>query len=268
MKFTVLGANGFIGSKLVEYLQKKDFKCFTPDVRNENILEKSLGNVIYSIGVSDFKERPFDAVNAHVSVLKKLLEKGTFDSLLYISSGRLYYNGTSSEEEEDIIINTSHLNDLYNISKAMGEAMCIASKKKNIKIVRPSNVTGNNISSKLFIPSILRDAVDNNKIVLHSTLDSEKDYVYIDDVVSLLPKILLDGKEKIYNIGYGKNTTNKEIVEEISRHTNCKIDTVDPSRFSFPQISIKRIQNEFNFKPTSVISKIELMVNEYIKSKN
>jgi nucleoside-diphosphate-sugar epimerase len=267
MKFTVLGAKGFIGSKLVENFQKNGIECFSPDIRNEDIFEKSLDNVIYSIGVSDFKERPFDAVEAHVSILKKLLEHGKFNSLLYISSGRMYYNGSSTKEEDNIIVNPSKLNDLYNISKAMGESMCIASKK-NIKIVRPSNVTGNNIFSKLFIPSILRESIDNKKIVLRSTLDSEKDYVYIDDVVSLLPKILLEGKEKIYNIANGKNTPNKDIVEEISRLTNCEIDFKDPEKFSFPQISIKRIQNEFNFKPISVTSKIELMVKEYKKIRN
>ena len=268
MRFTVLGANGFIGSKLVEHLQKDGVECFTPDVRKENIFQKSLGHVIYSIGVPNFIERPFDAVDAHVCVLRKLLEHGKFDSLLYISSGRIYYNSSSTKEEDSININPLHLNDLYNISKLMGESMCIASKKDNVKIVRPSNVTGSNVSSKLFIPSILRDAVYHQKIILHCTLDSQKDYVYIDDVVSLLPKIVLDGKDRIYNIAYGKNTTSKEIVDEISRLTNCKIDIIEPSKFSFPQISIKRIQDEFNFKPISITSKIELMVNEYIKSKN
>jgi len=268
MRFTVLGANGFIGSNLVKYLQKDGIECFSPDVRKENILQKSLGHVIYSIGISNFVEWPYDAVDAHVCVLRKLLEHGRFDSLLYLSSGRIYYNASSTKEEAAITVNPLHLNDLYNISKVMGESMCIASKKDNVKIVRPSNVTGSNFSSELFIPSILRDAVDKQKIILHSTLNSEKDYVYIDDVVSLLPKIALNGKDKVYNIAYGKNIKNKEIVEEISRFTNCKIDIVNPSKYSFPQISIERIQSEFNFKPISIISKIELMVKEYMKSKN
>ena len=75
--------------------------------------------------------------------------KGNFDSFVYVSSARLYYNGISTNEEDDIVINPNNLNDLYNISKVMGESACIASSKKNIKIIRPSNVTGNNFSSQM-----------------------------------------------------------------------------------------------------------------------
>ena len=166
MKYTILGSKGFIGSHLVKYLEKQGNEVITLDIRKEEIHNKSLGNVIYSIGIPNFIERPFDAVEAHVCLLTKLLEKGNFDSFLYISSARLYAELESTNENESITVNPSKINDLYNISKAMGESICLASKKKKIKIVRPSNVTGNNFRSNLFIPSIIRDAVTNQKIVL------------------------------------------------------------------------------------------------------
>ena len=264
MKFTILGSKGFIGSHLVKSLEKKEISCFAPDLRKQDILQENLGHIIYSLGVSDFIQRPYDAVDAHVCIVRKILEKGHFDSFLYLSSGRIYYNGTSTEEEDNIIINPLQQNDLYNISKAMGESICISSKKENIRIVRPSNVTGNNFSSNLFIPSILRDAVDNRKIFLRSTLDSEKDYVHIDDVVHLLPEIAVKGKQQVYNIAFGKNITNQEIVNEISRLTDCEVEVQSQaSKFSFPTISIKRIKNEFGFLPTPIIPRLEEMVKAY-----
>jgi len=269
LKFTIFGASGFIGSNLAEHFKKEKIDFSVPDIRKEDILNNSLGHVIYSIGVSDFLQRPYDAVEAHVCILRKLLQYGKFDSLLYISSGRIYYNGTSTNEEDSLIINPLQTSDLYNISKVMGESLCVASRHENIRIVRPSNVTGNNITSNLFIPSILRDAVDKKIITLHSTLDSEKDYVYIDDVITILPKIALHGKHKVYNLAFGKNITNKEIVEEISRVTNCKVQiTSDAKRFSYPNISITRIQNEFGYKPVSIIPKLEKMIASYKNSKN
>jgi len=90
--------------------------------------------------------------------------------------------------------------------------------------------------------------------------------VYIDDVLNILPKISLKGKNKIYNIANGKNTSNEEIVKKIQKITNCKIEVKKKATtYRFPTISINRIQKEFGFKPTSVLEKIEKIVNDYKK---
>ncbi|QUC65598.1 SDR family oxidoreductase [Nitrosopumilus sp. K4] len=264
-----MGSKGFIGSNLVTHLKNEGHECYTPEIRTDNINNKNLGNVIFAIGVSNFVEKPFEAVNAHVCALSKILQKTRFDSFLYFSSGRVYYNGTSTNEDDSLSVNPMKINDLYNISKAMGESICIASGKENVRIVRPSNVTGSDFSSNLFIPSILRDAVDKGKISLRSTLDSEKDYVYIGDVVNIATKISISGKHSIYNIAFGKNTTSKKIIDEIIANTGCELD-IQPnsSKFSFPTISIEKIKNEFGFEPTPFIPKIKTMIENYKKFKN
>jgi len=101
---------------------------------------------------------------------------------------------------------------------------------------------------------------------LHSTLDSEKDYVYIDDLIELIPKIILSNKFSLYNIASGYNTTSKKIIDEIIRLTDCKIEIApDAKKFSSSQIDITRIKNEFNFVPTNIIEKIENVVKFYQK---
>ena len=52
MKFTVFGANGFIGSHLVDHLKKNHFECSTPDIRSDDISNKSLGHIIYAGRIS------------------------------------------------------------------------------------------------------------------------------------------------------------------------------------------------------------------------
>jgi len=264
VKFTVIGSNGFIGSHLQQYIKNQGHECFSPDIRNQNIFGEDLGHVIYAIGVPNFLERPFDTIDSHVCILKNLLEKANFESFLYISTARFYYNCSTSNEEEDFIINPTKLDDLYNISKALGESICYSSKHENIKIVRPSNVTGNNFSSTLFIPSILRDAINKNKIKINSTLDSEKDYVWITDVVNMIIEIILKGKNKIYNISSGRNTKSEDIINEICKWTNATVE-INPNatKFSSPLISNQRIKDEFGFKPTSIISKIKNMIESY-----
>jgi nucleoside-diphosphate-sugar epimerase len=266
MKFTIIGPNGFIGKSLIEYLTNKGIECHTLELRKDKITNESLGHVIYAIGVPNFKERPFDAVDAHACTLMQFLKEATFDSFLYLSATHVYLGSTSTSEDNPITIDPSDFNELYIISKLMGEAICFASNKPNVRIVRPSNVTGKNFFSNLFIPSIIRDAVDRKKIVLHSTLDSEKDYIRIDDIVRILPEISLNGKHKIYNIARGQNTKTEDIVEEISRVTGCQVEVIPGSReYSFPVISIDRVKSEFEFNPRSVIGDLEEIIESYKK---
>ncbi len=267
MKFTVLGANGFLGSHLVSYLKEQNHECYTPDIRKENLSNENLGNVIYAIGVSDFLNKPLETIDAHVCILNQILKKSDFDSLLYLSSGRIYYNTSSTTEDEIVTVDPTSLDDLYNISKIMGESICMAFKRKKIKIVRPSNVLGTGATKNNFVPSIISDALKNNKIILNSTLDSEKDYVDVDDLVTLIPKILLDGKYDIYNIASGYNTKTRDIVNEIVKLTDCKVEIKkDAKEFSFPKICVDKIKNEFNFTPIPVVNQIKKMITEYQKN--
>lgn len=264
MKFSVFGSNGFIGSNVVQHLIKNNFEYKTPDIKKDNLLNEDLGHVIYCLGITNVLKNPYRAVDAHVCMLKKILEKGKFDSFLYLSSTRIYNNNSVTNEETDILVNPLNQNELYNISKILGESICVASGRENVRIVRLSNVTGNNFFSHLFIPSIIRDAVEKNEITLHSTLDSEKDYIHINDVVQLLLEIIIRGKYTTYNIANGINTKSKEILDEISRVTNCKIKVVENGKYSStPKISIERIREEFDFQPKSIISKLENIIKSY-----
>jgi nucleoside-diphosphate-sugar epimerase len=264
LKFTILGSSGFIGSNVSKTLKNKNFDCYTPDVRKESLVGKNLGNVIYSLGVSDFRNKPLDTIDAHICILNKILKNCSFDSLLYISSGRMYYNVNSTLEENSLIGNPNMKNDLYNISKLQGESLCMSMNNPKIKIIRPSNVVGITAPSNLFIPSLIKEAVTTKKIILHSTLDSEKDYVYIDDLVQLIPKIISSNKFQVYNIASGYNISSNKIIDEIIRLTDCKLEIAsDAKKFSSGQINIDRIKNEFNFEPTRITDKIKELVEFY-----
>ena len=136
MKYTIFGSTGFIGSSLVHYLTTQGHECYTPDIRIDDISNIPLENVIYAIGESEFIKKPLETVDAHVCAVNKILSKSKFSSFLYISSGRFYYDMNSTNEENSISVNPLDENQLYNISKIMGESLCISSKKSNVKIIR------------------------------------------------------------------------------------------------------------------------------------
>lgn len=264
MKFTILGSSGYIGSAIVKKLESENIKCLKPNITVEKIPNENLGHVIYAVGVPNFKEKPDRAIDAHVILLKKILEEANFESFLYLSSTRLYHNSSTTNEESSLIVNPLNFDHIYNISKIMGEMLCNMSKKKHVRIARLSNVTGNNLNQKVFLSTIISDAVEKKKIVLETSLDSEKDYVHIDDVIETIIKISTKGKNKIYNIAAGKNLTNEQIVNKIQVATSCKLEIIkNAKKYSFPPIDIDTIQNEFKFKPRIVLDEIEALIKLY-----
>ena len=74
--FTVLGASGFIGGRLVRYLRSLGHSVLVPGRDDAHLTGQPLGHLIYAIGVTaDFRARPFDTMDAHVSVLSKALRE-------------------------------------------------------------------------------------------------------------------------------------------------------------------------------------------------
>ena len=263
--FTVLGASGFIGSHLVKYLKSEGCDCHAP-VRGEDISTQNLGNVIYCIGLTaDFRTKPFDTVDAHVCYLLKTLKQYKFDSFLYLSSTRVYGVREDTAYEEDVIHSQPLIpGDLYNISKIMGESICFAAGKDNVRVVRLSNVYGYDSKSENFIFSLIRDALRGGKIVLNTTRDSSKDHVSVHDVVRILPEIAVKGKNRIYNVASGENITAGQIVDTLSRLTGCSVEVAaNAERICFPNIHVSRIKEEFNFKPSRILDDLEGLIIEY-----
>jgi len=269
--FTILGGSGFIGKNLVNHLQNIDMEVYAPDVHHEDISKKYLGHVIYAIGELNSKKNFSNVIESNVCYLNKLLNTSNFESLLYCSSTRVYSGLKTTHEDSSLNLDPIDINNLYPISKVMGESICLAFDNPKIRIIRLSNVAGFNHTSKLFLPSIIHEAVDKKKITLHTKLQSEKDYVHIDDIVKVLPKIALNGKYRIYNVAKGENTTNQDITTKLQEITSCQLEVLANAKdYSFPKINIERIVNEFNFNSKSILNYIEDIVKSYknFKSKN
>lgn len=262
MRFTILGSSGFLGSHLKKYFQQQGYDCFTPKRNDPAIYYENLGHVFYCIGVtSDFMAQPFNTIQAHVSQLAELLQKVRFESLLYLSSTRVYLGVDEGCEEAALKVNSLDPNDLYNLSKLMGEAACFATRNPQVRVARISNVIGSNLRGITFFDSIESDAIENKHVVLQTALSSEKDYLAVNDLVQILPRIALFGKRPIYNVASGVNITHASLVEAVQQFTGCTYEIAPGApEVRYPKISIERLQSEFNFKPTSIL--------EYIHDQN
>ena len=260
---TVLGSSGFIGQRLNARLEELKVERYTP-ARNETVLGRKLGHVIYCIGLTaDFRSRPFDTVEAHVCKLLEVLREADFDSLLYLSSTRLYALEGLAAEEDALRIAPLDPSDLYNISKAMGESITL-NCGRNTRVARISNVYGGDFASDNFLATLIRESVTRKKLVLQTSSASAKDYVAVDDVVTALVNIASSGRERIYNVAGGINVSNNELVASLSNLTGCVVEfSPGAPTLTFPQISIERMQAEFKYTPSQVLNDMAHLVNLY-----
>ena len=267
MKFTVLGATGFIGSYLARHLVEDGHEVWSPAKNEQSIFSNPLGHAFYCIGLTaDFRQRPFETLRAHVGLLGDILERADFTTLTYFSSTRVYLRSEQTSEDDSLVVAPNDPGDLYNLSKLAGESLCWSSKRAGVRAVRVSNVVGYDLHSQNFMFSLIREA-KAGQIALRTTLDSCKDYILIDDLVALLPRIALDGERSLYNVASGVNLSNQAIVERLSLLTGCQ-STVAPDAVSqkSPVINISRIKNEFGFYSTPVLPRLDLLIKsgEYV----
>lgn len=262
-RFTVLGASGFVGSALAASLRANGHSVYTPQRADPAIFEADLGHVIYCIGMTaDFRSKPFETVDAHVTVLADVLRKARFESLLYLSSTRVYGKASHAQEQACLQVDPADPSELYNLTKLTGESLCRSCGKPGVKVARLSNVVGSDPDSENFLSSLVREALAG-RIELQSDPDSSKDYILLDDVVDLLPAIAVGGKHRLYNVASGSSLRHAELVARLAALTGCEV-AVRPAapRVDFPVIDTARVRDEFRFSAGSVINHLSRLVEQ------
>jgi nucleoside-diphosphate-sugar epimerase len=257
---TILGASGFVGSHLVNFLCRMGVHYYAPQ-RNADLFDRDLGHVIYCIGMTaDFRNKPFETIESHICKLSGLLQHGRFKSFTYLSSTRLYintpYSNIKVKEDDFVYINSSNATDIFAASKLTGELLALNSGRENIKVVRLSNVFGDDFKSENFVTSVIKEALSKGAVKIYSGPDSAKDYVSISDVCQAL--YLLSSLEEtgVFNLAYGSNTTHAQLLSEIENITGAKmIYVADASTICFTEIDTTKLVNLIRFKPVNSILK-------------
>ncbi|SLN63184.1 CmcI family methyltransferase [Oceanibacterium hippocampi] len=275
MKFTIFGAGGFIGRRLSDTLKASGHEVATPDrtwlsgARNSDFkvapYNADLGQVIYCIGMTaDFREKKRETVDAHVSLLNTILHSTKFESFLYLSTTRVYLGCETTSEAARLSVDPQAADDLYNLSKIMGESACLSLDNPKIRVARVSNVAGFDPNSQNFLNSVIRTAVTSDALTLGESLESAKNYVYVDDVVEALINIATRAKGRIYNVAGPDNVSHGDIAAALGRLTGVKTTVADkaPTRI-FPPIDMGRYSAEFPPITRSLNDVIDDVVNSY-----
>jgi nucleoside-diphosphate-sugar epimerase len=248
MSWTVVGGGGFIGTQLVRRLEALGETVWVP-ARGQSLLDRELGRVVWCAGVTaDFRSRPVAAMAAHVGDLVPLVERGRFQSLLYLSSTRVYKSGARGDEAAPLAVDSADPDDLYNLSKLAGESLVLASGCG--RVARLGNVYGRDLGSHNFLAQLIGAALSERRVVMRTAPGSCKDYVAVDEVVEFLVEIVMRGQLPIYNVASGVNLLHRELVEALARVTGCAVEwTAGAPEVRFPEIDVQRLRDSFGRTP-------------------
>ena len=255
--FTVFGADGFVGRRLVHRLKESGHQVQI--VGRSDPLEtyfSNLGHVMYCVGVtgSRFKTEQFRVIDAHVSSMARVLEHGKYSSFLYMSSARTYEESLdNATESAQFKINPSNISDFYNLSKLMGESLVLNSGVAKAQIVRVSYAVDFAEDSTDNLTEFIRAArLGSVNFIAHP--DSTKDYVVMGDILDVMPQVALSGNSSLYNLASGMNTSTREIGVMLEEEFGCSVSYLSEEPLRSPcEIDISLLKAEFSFKPQSVL---------------
>ncbi|HEY5606918.1 MAG TPA: SDR family oxidoreductase [Alphaproteobacteria bacterium] len=258
--FTVLGATGFIGTHVARRLRRDGHDVRAP-ARDEPIGPRPLGHALYCIGLTaDYARRPYDTVDAHVGVLNRILREGQFESLVYLSSTRLYDSaGGAGREDADLALNPNNPRHLYDLSKALGESLCIANGRA--RIARLACVYSDAMETGDFLPQLVRRALRERHIALDAPANGERDYIHVDDVCAVVIDIALRGRRPIYNVASGVNVANSALCTLVGALTGALITpAATKPGLAFARIDISAIAADFAAAPAPLDGNLRRIV--------
>lgn len=247
---TVLGAGGWVGSSVISELQRQGKPTCSVHRNNLEAWLKDTcnpGAVLYTIGLTaDFRAKPHETIAAHVTLLSRVMQRPGVETLIYLSSSRVYAKAATANETTALTCLSADPSDLYNLSKLTGECLILQDSRPGFKAVRLSNVVGPGQPRTNFVGSLLHEVRIAGSARIHQGPQTAKDYIALSDVTRILISLTEKSKERLYNLGTGKNRTHSEVAAWLKRQ-GATITFADNPEWgpSFPVLDVQRITSEY-----------------------
>ena len=187
-------------------------------------------------------------------LLEKLLPGGQF---LFISTSEVYSGLCAPPygEEQIGLTNTTHPRSCYIEAKRCGEAICNAFRgagtdAKSARLCLAYG-PGTRSGDKRVLNSFIERGLRNGVIELLDRGEARRTYGYISDAAHMLWRILLEGKDPVYNVGGVSTTTIADLARLVGKLLDVPVripEDVKEGMAGAPsdtQLDLTRFQSQF-----------------------
>ena len=255
MKIFVTGAEGFIGSHLVERLVKighnvtaftfynfrgsngwldnidkkllKNFQIVSGDIRDYGFLERQTKNidVIYhlaaliAIPYSYFSPQSY--IDTNISGTYNILkssQKNDISKIIITSTSEVYGTAQTIPITENHPLNAQ---SPYAATKIAADQLALSFYKSfdlPVTILRPFNTYGPRQSARAVIPTIISQLLNKNKTIKLGNLTPTRDFTYVEDTVeAFISTLKKNNFGEVINVGNKFEISIKDILNIIQK---------------------------------------------------
>lgn len=289
-KILVTGACGFLGKRLVKFLIERGAFVVGVDFRepSSNTFKEILGNGSFHFISGDFLEKtdeakeefkkrgeikgavfhmagltnveeceryPMKAFESNVSMTFQVLEfcrKNHIKSFVFPSTGLVYGDHLKRRATEK---DPTFPRNVYVATKLSAEAVAQGygqSFKLDCVIVRLSNVYGSDSKPETVVGTIIKQIKRGKEVVVHDLL-SVRDFIYVDDVIEGLVRLLISADEPgchIVNLSTGVGSSVQDLSEKACKICSLPVNRIRSHEVSKRDASRLILNNDILFKMT------------------
>lgn len=301
MQYLVTGANGTLGSKIVdELLQQGDdvLAMYHKNTDNQNSIaesvvgdvtdyasilkickDNSIDGIFHYAAIMDVRKSEQSPVSTHnvnvsgtLNVVKAALESDIY-RILYPSSAAVYGKTTENPVSENAEISPI---SFYGLAKQISEQYVGYFSDfygMSSLILRYFNVYGldqyREGSFNTIIPLLIKKALTNEKIQIYGDGTQTRDYIFAKDAITQSVSAMKSGARGIYNIGSGTQTSINQIISILQNicGNEMKVEYLpqNPNDLKHSCADISAAKKTFSFNPTTTIEDgIKQVYNDYL----
>ncbi len=313
MRILITGGCGFIGANFIRYFnrrhpryrilnvdkltyagnlenlrgleKKRNYRFVKADISNafamKNIFKKFQPDAVINFAAESHVDRSIVAPSRFiktnfmgVGILLNLSFKFHIRKFLHISTDEVYGSILSGSFKENSLLNPS---SPYAASKAAADGLVLAyykTYKLPVLITRSSNNYGPYQFPEKFIPLIITNALNNNKIPVYGDGLNIRDWLYVIDNCQAIDIIFHKGvMGEIYNIGGENELANIYVIKKILKFLNKDKSLIiyvkdRPGHDRRYSLSLNKIKQQLGWHPTtSFATGIKKTIEWYQKNK-
>ena len=284
MKVMITGANGTIGTDLVDQFSKNNevfafyrtYNLAVKKVKNKNIkwirqdLKNEIKNnfkpdvIIHSVVTHPFAKKNSlkDYINSNIISLKNVVDfaiKKKVKYFIYLSSFQVYGKVNNSQLDQNTVINKP---TILGATKLLGEKI-IQSQKFNYIIIRLPGVVSylNKDPRRPWINKIINDLKSNKKIEVYNSNKPFNNFIDTGEIYRFIEHIIKHRlfNEKIVNLSANAPKKLGEIIKFLKKNLNSKSEIVFKKEKTISYyISNKKLKKIFAF---NTLSANKLLIN-------